>query len=88
MTVLYEWDVETVDEYGDILDHCHADKVEDLKRLLKDPNTRLVLVRDVVSADGDLKDRTWAYAGRGALPTKFQNGEIVPIRFHKELSKL
>lgn len=58
--VTFEWDVETVDEYGDIThDHYdrlrHAPKPDELE-----DGQRLVLVRDVWEY-GDQVDRDWCY---------------------------
>ena len=57
---VFEWDVETVDEHGDIThDHYdrlrHAPKPDELEG-----GQRLVLVRDKF-LDGDLDDRDWCY---------------------------
>lgn len=91
----YEWDIETVDKYGDVYDHDHRDRVLDLHLARvegPDPGYThdLVLVRDVW-VDWDLKDRTWAYTSEGCLPSHFRDCDgndihPVPKRFFKELA--
>ena len=89
----YEWDVETVDEYGDIEDHYHSERItiDHLDAALdKSGRTRLVLVRDDHRHGGI--DRSWAYVEEGKLPDHFKdaydrNEAKVPQRFHKELAK-
>ena len=88
--VVYEWDLETSDEYGDIIDHLHSDKCPGLPT---DENVQLVLVRDTGTGWSDnpdhfeQDDRSWAYVKDGALPVEFDSGDIVPKRFHEELKK-
>jgi len=67
MTIVYEWDIETVDTTtGDIVDHYHEDTLSDLVTNLErwdpEPNERyrLVLVRDVRD-DCGVQDRAWWY---------------------------
>lgn len=85
---LYEWDYESVDEHGDIVDHYFYDTfpghpVED--------NVQLVLVKNVGrgfksdSLSFSLEHRTWAYVVDGNLPEEFCDGSPVPQRFIKEL---
>ncbi len=88
--VNYEWDIESLDEYGDIIDHRHSDVFPGIPT---GDNESLVLVRD--TAEGisgepssfDLKDRTRAYTVDGVLPQTFDDGTMVPMRFFKEMSK-
>jgi len=89
MTTTYEWDIETIDEAGDIVDHSHSTKVptEALK-----PNQELVLVKDVHNRQGELQDRAWAYVVAGKLPVAFQNalGDYVgkvPLAFQLEFGQ-
>ena len=93
MGVEYEWDVETVDEDGDVLDHELTSKLSPrfLARL-EQPGTRLVLVRDVWGFGG-VESRGWAYVEDGKLPGRFENAcgsweADVPKRFHAELARL
>ena len=90
--VSYEWDLEEVDEYGDIVDHHWCDKCPGLPT---EPNLELVLIRDVhrglagddFNMSADLEHRSWAYVRDGKLPEFFDDGEKVPKRFHAELAK-
>ena len=94
MNVRYEWDVETItlDEYEDILDHHHSDRLRDLPALERDQ--RLVLVRDFGNEEEGLIDRLWAYVDPESkmLPKMFANemgnptGVKVPQRFHREIA--
>lgn len=70
--ICYEWDLETVDNDGDVVDHNHVDRASELlatmQRWGKPPegqHYRLALVRDErESWDGEpgaLIDRNWAY---------------------------
>jgi hypothetical protein len=87
----YEWDYESIDEHGDIIDHDFCDKCPGVPI---DPNISLVLVRNVgegYNSDPisfDLIDRSWAYVKRGKLPQKFEDGNLVPKRFHAELQRI
>jgi len=79
---LYEWDIETSDENGEIIDHYHADKLADLPAL--EERQQLVLVMD------DEQGRAWAYVQCGKLPEFFTDADdkrvdLVLRRFHKEL---
>lgn len=83
MTVAYEWDVELVDEHGDIENHDFLVSLTGLGTLT--PNEMLVLVRD------DAKGRSWAYAEDGILPVKFEDAygnetANVPQRYRKEFA--
>ena len=83
----YEWDIETVDEHGDIIDHHHADKLKEYPKDYTKSGGDLVLVRD------DNYGRSWAYVQRGFLPEYFTNAfggntAKVPMRFHKELNSI
>ncbi len=86
----YEWDLEAVDEHGDIIDHDFRDKFPGLPT---EDNVSLVLVRNVGEGyrsdptSFDLIDRAWAYVKDGKLPAEFDSGDLVPKRFHRELQK-
>ena len=92
--VTYEWDVETWDgEDGDILDHFHADTLEELLMNygVLGPNDHVVLVRD--TDDGD---RDWCYfdephqaqklARKNGRP-EFDGGTKVPEKLLAEARK-
>jgi hypothetical protein len=82
----YEWDIETTDGDGDIIDHNHRDRLNQYyKEELEDGD--LVLVRT------DLEGRSWAYVENGKLPEYFLDSfgvtiAKVPKRFHQELEKI
>jgi hypothetical protein len=98
--VWYEWDIETWDEWDDIIDHHHADKVAELFNYLDkfgDPENpdhqyKLVLVRTLWSDLEGVIDRTWAYVKDDLLDSSFCDGlgkkeARVPKRFHVELMR-
>lgn len=93
MGVYYEWDIEEVDENGDIQDHDFRDKLKDfvVKPAIDGDRYQLVLVRNVGDEDEGLVDRDWAYAikcdGRWVLPEQFDGGTKVPKRYHEELAR-
>lgn len=80
----YEWIVEDVDKFGDILDVHHADKLADLPADHEGPRA---LVKD------DQDGRAWAYLdAQGNLPEYFTDASErqtakVPKRFHEEVQK-
>lgn len=92
-TVHYEWDVETVDEWGDIVDHWFVEGAQDAleysRHMANTPDTtrqyRIVVVRD------DRQGRSWAYVDENnALPSHFCDAYDLPVarvpnRFHVEL---
>jgi hypothetical protein len=94
--IIYEWDLETFDEDGDIVDHSFADKLTGHKLSDIDEHTRLVLVRDTCDKVGSVELREWAYAyqheGKWVLPGRFQDaldadGAVVPGKFHLEIER-
>jgi len=96
----YEWDIEEIDEHGDINDHHHRDKLseffelgfaDDFAAALKGEGYQLVLVRDTLDSDGAVDLRSWAYVEDGKLPVFSGDGfgrcaAKVPQRFHRELA--
>ena len=82
MSIDYEWDVETLDSYKDIVDHDHGTlKMLKLNYYPMMLNQALVLVR---TQRGDHYDRQWAYVSdSGVLPDTFDGGTPVPARFKK-----
>ena len=90
--IVYEWDVEWVDENGDIEEHMHQSSFSDCLKEADSPEEgmtkRIVLVRD---SD---KGRSWAYLRNdGTLPHHFLDASDkpvarIPIRFSKEVSLL
>ena len=82
MNASYEWDYETVDKNGDVIEHNHRDKLSQFTE--QDKTDTLVLVRDKGP------ERHWAYVENGKLPEFFSDAYQrptvkVPKRFHKEL---
>lgn len=101
MTVRYEWDIELIDEYGDILDHNFSDKLADIwEDMLIEPkegySKNLVLVRNKGNDIEGLLDRHWAYYDPASktLPETFGDSlneptEIkVPKKYHTELNRI
>lgn len=87
---IYEWDFETVDEYGDVQDHNAEDK---LTSFPKDTEGNLVLVRQEGSDAEGVTGRYWAYVKDGQLPEYFEDStgqEVnikVPKKYKDELAK-
>lgn len=74
----YEWDIETVDADGDVIDHDHRDRVhefdgEDLTMAVAEDGRRLCLVRD------DARGRSWAYVTNGELADTFLDAYEKPV---------
>jgi hypothetical protein len=92
--VYYEWAVEYTDDYGDIQDIEHADKLAELGDMtphdgLIQFNVKpvLTLIRHIGNeGDGEL-DRTYAYPIQSRLPAEFQDGKNIPKRFREELAR-
>lgn len=98
---IYEWDLETVDEHNDIVDHNHADKLTQLEgwtQCLPGEYVRLVLVRDTWTHNLDLAtgkkrhnlaDRHWAYVTAEGLPARTNEGRgyKVPKRYQAEFAR-
>jgi hypothetical protein len=83
--VYYEWDFETVDENGDIIDHHHADKLKEIEHFRTgEEKGDFVLVRNVGNDMDGLVDRQWAYPVGGEMPSEFDGGAKVPQRYIKE----
>lgn len=91
----YEWDVEWVDEFEDIVDHwfvesyVEAVEVASGEPLHDDCVGRIVLVRSVIGDQG-VEDRAWAYLEEGF--NEFQDGYgnrvcAIPKRFREEVRK-
>lgn len=96
--VSYEWDIETVDEHGDIIDHDHRDKVSDfffdrVKKAMSGKGCELVLVRDEWDECDSLVDRSWAYVTDSKLPECFtyandRRGAKVPKAKRNEFERM
>jgi hypothetical protein len=94
MTVSIEWVVEALDPYGDIIDLLHSDtyaEAEQLAEALREEHgveVQVGLVRDRGNDVEGILDRSWAYVVNGALPVRFEPGNVlVPKRYHLELQR-
>jgi len=88
----YEWDVETVDEHGDIQDHQHGDldyllSVFGFEILSGEGSTRLVLIRNKENDSDGLTNRQWAYVENSQLPETFDGGATIPATIKKQFNK-
>jgi hypothetical protein len=85
MSITYEWDVELVDEDGEIQDHFHCGTYAEALSVHERVGGVIVLVRT------DASGRQWAYVDDyGLLPEFFTDAfdiqqSAVPKRFHKEV---
>lgn len=81
--VVYEWDIETLDEYGDVIDHSFSG--EEFPGLPESKNDHLVLIRTLYAPDRICEEsRGYAYVKDGYLPDWFDDGYNVPVRFKKK----
>jgi len=78
----------------DIIESIYSDMLKDipthsdtLEMYADTDDTALVLVRNVWKEGGNLKEREYAYVIGGVLPTEFECGDKVPVRFHVEAEK-
>ena len=84
--VIYEWDIETTDEYGDVVDHDFS--AEQFPGIPQSDNEHLVLIRYAYAPDRICEEsRGYAYVRNGALPDWFDDGYNVPKRFHKHFAR-
>jgi len=94
MSVGFEWDVETVDENDDIVDHDFRDSYAECMAIAAaEPpegcRFAIVLVRN---SDHAFDGRAWAYLDGGKLPTHFEDAyqhpvAKVPAKFHREVER-
>ena len=71
--VHFEWDIETLDEHGDIT-HDHWDELRQAPKPHElEENQRLVLVRDVW-VDESLEDRQWCYVAE-SFAFEYEQGQ-------------
>lgn len=91
MPALYEWTVETVDEYGDIQECVFYDKLNEVQAL--EDNERIGLVRYAGNEDDGESDRQYAYfTDTHDEYTEidhfvFDGGAKVPKRFRDQFEK-
>lgn len=92
--VAYEWVVEYVDAYGDIIDLDHGDTLEGVFASWRDfrPDAECVRVDLALQRrygnddDGEI-DRGYAYVREGELEAEFDSGHKVPARFRKQIER-
>lgn len=92
MKVAYEWNIETVDAYDDIVDNDFADKLATLNPEDLDSMHRLCCVRDEYTDTEGVQDRQWCYPTDDGLPEFFQdayqqNGAKVPQKIRREFER-
>lgn len=74
----YEWVAEKLDEHGDIEECVYLKTREEAEQI----GGEIALCRRVhYLADGDEKDRQYAYLENGEVPREFDGGARVPNRF-------
>lgn len=97
MTVIYEWDVETVQTYedgnNDVIDHYHTETYADAVRWAAAAPLELGVTYEVVLVRDDDDRRSWAYVEDGKLPEWCRDAYEcrwgkVPKRYHAEVAKL
>jgi len=91
MSTIYEWDVETIDTNGDIIDHHFQPSLQAAIAFAGScpEATDIVLVRSNGNDDDGLLDRQWAYLVDGWTLGKdgeFDGGWTIPKRFLAEVS--
>ena len=89
METSYEWSLETLDQYADVVDLDFSESLADLMhgRALMEGQRLCLLKRRGNDAKGE-RDRGYAYVEDGVLDGEFDNGMgKVPARFHAELAK-
>ena len=93
--VSYEWDIETVDESGEIQDHTSAKRLnefplEAIQAAVKTGNLALIRNAWIDYGGGyvELDDKTWAYANESGLALEFDNGIKVPQGYLSEFKAI
>jgi hypothetical protein len=87
MSVSYEWCREYVDQYDDIQDHDHSDKLSEIleTRTVRDAVlSRVTLMRNQGNEEDGLLERGYVYPMDGVMPSEFDCGHKVPAKYHKE----
>jgi hypothetical protein len=93
MQVRYEWDVETIDAYGDVQEHAHHTSYAMCLRELALTHVAAGDTRVVVLVRDDDRCRSWAYVEAGQLPEYLEDAyqrpvARVPKRYIEEVAKL
>jgi len=94
MKTTYEWIIETLDKDGEITEVNHSDTFPGMPAplldigIVKDIHATVLSQRGyLIVHPGDLICRTWAYIKDGVLPSHFEDGTAVPMRFHREIKE-
>jgi len=85
--IFYEWAIEWSDEYGDIFDIDHSDKVVPIISDRNGEGADLCLIRGQGNEYEGMKYFSYAYVKGDVLPEEFDCGSKVPKRFHEELRR-
>ena len=88
--ITYEWTLEILDDYDDIVDVHFFETLCNLlifKQDIDDVNCDVGIVKHLGNDADGIVDREYAYINRGKLPEKFDGGYSVPKRFKKEFEK-
>jgi hypothetical protein len=95
MSIYYEWAVEWLDDYDDIIDVDHFPRLRQAIHHAKEMaplyhgDMAIALVYNRVSDfDQNVEDRQWAYLENGALPAAFDGGAKIPKRFFTETTNV
>lgn len=90
----YEWVLESIDQYGDIIDTQAFDTVQELwqHRNLGEPDSDHDTwdwgLRRMSGSEADgMTDDQYAYTVNGELPEYFDGGNKVPVRYHRKLAR-
>jgi len=89
--ITYEWTLEILDDYGDIVDVHFFETLRDLliskQDIDDDVNCDVGIVKHLGNDADGIVDREYAYIEHGKLPEKFDGGYNMPKRFKKEFEK-
>jgi hypothetical protein len=98
----YEWVAEDCDENGDIIDPAYGDTLAEVMRYhAPADNVSYALVKNIGNQEDGLKSREYAYLKNNykvtyvavcgvwaqSLPDEFDDGGIIPLRFHVEVNR-
>ena len=89
--VVYEWKAECIDHFGEIVDSCHFDTLQQAREWALSRTAEvgvrydLCLIRNQYSREGTC-GRCWAYLQCSNMPDMFDDRKHrVPIRFMREV---
>lgn len=83
----YEWDVETIEEDDEVIDHDFKNTFEECRQYLNNTSYDVVLV----CTDDNTESRSWAYLVDNKLLEYFEDASFnevrkIPQRFHKKVN--